>query len=678
MLDLLAFLQSLPDIAFLTVFGFLSWECHWKMDCRRRSELRVTALDSLSRLSVGFNSLREHPEGVSDRGYYEIPTSRFHELVKYGILPSNLRALNYHTRFPQDDPLYMTKQWREYVKHHFESFNLACFVSSDRRWLTKALPHLTELRVNTLWIVVSGHRKDTMTQIALTEYPPCMEKLIVELITTSDDDLDGLVFPQRMYQLEIFCDKGTDPTRIPQLPEKLKGLHFRADDGVDISPYVDRFPRDLTELKLFTSDKPARVSQSALARFPSLTAHNLEVYEKEPLWESRRAWWCTDDTMVVDLSIPANYANMAFCHRRNLKVVNGALRREGIVALLCIAHWFPRLRSLELEFPVSLNGVRFPPKLAVDVVGLEGSVPHQVLGIPKIHLLSISRVCAQSLPLKINLMTLLKKLSIGFQTTGEVTIPQPPTLAELCLDLPHSPLPNLAPFDKVTKLKVVLPLNSKFDSSLLPPNVVEMILCFNALLDSESSALSKPTCFSHLKLLSSLSILSHGHLKLLKLEFPASLTTLCFDCCLELSLDKAKFPLGLRYLEMTYCGLANPWTTTSSRRFKKTVERVNYPEALRSLVLTGNRRLLPPPHDFRFPPQLSLLGLASCEIEELEHFRFPDSLDEIDLDSNPFELPRRYTWPPLSKLKIKQGRDELRSPESLAEIQRQVLGVELE
>lgn len=613
--------------------------------------------------------------GVDDiikRFSHVLTHQAFSEMVQEGTPPPrSIRHLFYAA--PEqagDDALYMTPEWCEYVATNVESMGLG-FYAGDTNLLWDGVVtnfgrlNIVDIRMDTRTLDHAMWRAEPQA----VGFPLTLKLLVVDTGGMYAEDLQWIALPESLQLLEITSSYSIHPSSLPELPVGLKSLVFTAPNGMDVSEVADVFPGGLEKLVFHTRSEPAVVSLEAAKKLPPGVLHNALVYLGSAMPKVRGLNVLFGGVAVVDLAVEAEYSEVVLPPNHEL-VVKCGLRgdmADAKVGLGNISHWFPQLRKLTLKVTTLLLNAGVPPGLVVEADGVRfiyrrldpedafdgsgaSSDPAWEWGDPE----SSSLVAALAMP--------KNEPFAGFSPEYELTSP---VLRNDRL------LQGYRFFDLVTELELLsVLLGIEFHLKYLPPNLVrlrvethhfrDMGLCLLEDCSRENWNLT------HLLLLKTLELFRLGGVCLGAIRFPDSVLEIRCRTCTHLDIEGMTLPPRLEHLEFNRCWLPDPWTTGLGKV-------AVYPESLQLLFLTNNRPLVPPPPGFAFPPGLVEMRVDHCDISDITHFRFPSSLERLDVRSNAFPIPPDYEWPRLRELVI-----DSHTPQPEQDLlERQIRGVRL-
>lgn len=657
--DIVASLLTLPDLVVATVLEFLPVSLVVALGHSANGLLRALAQAQQWRwVCVGGHRLS---------GYHVVSHHEFNQMVRTNAPPpGRIRNLRYCMTSTETNPLFMTPAWRRYLADHAETISLFLGVRDGHPW-QRAAPRIAELNLVELRLLVPCG--DAMaTPLTSMEFPNTLKRLHLGVCCWEDEVLHGVVVPLSVVHFEIDTDRGLSPTRLPLLPQGLRKLRFRVEDGADMTPHVGVLPRSLEQLDLDVTTHPPRVLVEAMRRFSPGLRHNMVMFAGGVDDNRVPGLVRVNSTMFsVDLTTPGNYSQVMLPPGSLLRVYDRALARHlrPPVSFLSISHWFSSLKVLVLMFPFSLRGAEIPLSVDVMVHAVGCGLAPEVWDIPRITCLVTGPFMLDTPSPRLARMLCLTTLSLTLGKLQErVRVPAPPNLEYLRISLLKGAfIPDLRSFVTVQTLELEgLPLALQFEPELVPPNITSMLLDVSHQMvippPPKYDPFMRPVHLRHLERLETLSLVDMPRVYLGNMEFPESLTLLKCHGVHDLRLDRVAFPPRLETLKMEKCGLVNPWTA-GPRNWVRKMRRpvVVYPDSLSSLILNGNTGMQPPPPQFVYPPQLSYLSLRECGILDIAQFRFPEILCRLDLDGNNFPIPEEYEWPLVPSLVVKRKRD---------------------
>lgn len=635
---------------------------------------------------------------VPGEEYVAISNHDFSFMVQHGIPPpQRIDHLCYTTLRAGDDPLFMSWQWREYVSTHVDSVAMDFLVHGvDMMWTggpfwPKAAPHLRTLNLDGLLcdvlVLIGGYLAPGTAPFSL---PQTLKTLIIHQGLTMLADISTLRIPSSVERISMHLISNLPLSKLPVFPKGLRSLELagvyvesklsagrRETEELDVSELMGIFPSSLEELQILGGmyGRPAMISAAASQQLSPQLKHNMFVYNDgisklEFGGVARAGDW---ETVVVDLSKQADYSGIRMPEGVPLQVMYGHKRPEDVVPvpLQELNHWFPRLESLELRFPRSMEGVRIPPSVEVVASCLDiSTAPPELWEVPRIVSLSLG-VVDGPVPALLGEMEFLKHLGFIVQEGEEVEVPAPPNLESLKVKVDGAEWPDLRLFESVVELEVVVVLMDDAPNlAHLPPNLRSLRLVMQPGLDR--AVPSHPIDLRHLVHLEFLQMRMGYGFDHSTVVYPDNLRKLELHSLEDWNMGEVQLPANLEHLTMSGM-LSNPWMVCGDGWLHGGPCRpMGYPASLSYLGFVGCTGLVPPPRDFVFPPRLESLVLRTCGISDITPFRFPSFLRLLDLLGNHFVVPDWYVWPRVLQLTIRDPKvgDSLFVAEDRALIQK--------
>lgn len=679
-------LHTLPDLVIVEVLALLPMGVVLFLARCAEGELRDLALRQQWRhVSVGeffatnvdwLHTVRARP----------VDGGEFDNMVQTGTPPpARIRTLCYGTRPSPKSQLFMTRAWREYVATYVAKLGLEFELGSgaSRYWIESA-PHLHEFHLDALVLRTTGwsSAETVASQLAAGTLPNTLTRLYLDWRGGGQEALSTLLFPESVVHLRISTNQGIDPDTLPALLPRLKSLQFRAPEGLDMSPYTGMLPKSLRGLVLETISQCVTITSAAVARLSPDLAHNMLVYTQGTGEAGFPGFSGSSSTLYasVDLAQPGDYSGVVLTPWKQLHVSSGGLlqSKREVVALRALNHWFPRLERLELRLPLSLSGIAIPPSVEVWVVA-RCALPPAMCAIPRITRLDLGRESLWTIPADVGRMKFLTHLSLMVDMQRQATVPAIPSLESVKMYLVDKAVtPDLRLLLSITRIDIKHTPLCRVDVSCLPPGVVELSICLdwsaNVLERHQGHHASPKMDLRHLAHMQSLVFTSAANidmhtvclppglqalafhstdnLRLGRTRYPDSLRTLKCVSVGRLSLEHFQMPHQLTHLEMSCCLLANPSTTRRTLfSGQRTPPIPEFPQTLQHLDLSGSQQLARLTCT-AFPPLLRHLKIHLCGISDITPYRFPRSLDSLDVSHNNFPLPPDYDWPPVLQLCI--------------------------
>lgn len=660
MFDVVGELHTLPDLVVANVFGHLPVSLVEVLTHSTSPEIRGLALSRMWELvAVGEGSEAGEPFAGC---FHRVPHRVFHAMVRDGTPPPcRIGRLYYRTTLELlSDPLYVSPAWCEYVRTHSRSLTLWAVVEDESASIWRLVePHLAEINLVDLLVIMFFDSSLVARSITGAAFPPSLRRLALDLMGVEGEDVRAMKVPQLVVHLEMHADGGIHPANLPRLPPHLRTLEFSVPEMVDVSEHVSAFPGSMERMELRTDVGFARISSAALQALDPLQ-HNMVVYLGDAMPEELHglnAW--PRNQASVDLAVPSDYSRVMLPQDQTLEVFQSNAEEPPEVRLLDINHWFPQLRQLELQLPLDLRGVEIPEDLEVVVRGSQGGVLPEVWNMRRVVLLDMGPALAGQVFPRLVGMPYLRVLDLRLDASALVEFPVLDNLVELKILLQGTNVfPCLTDQTLVERLTIEAESPAfEFDPARLPRHVVDMQLNFGGFA---GLALALPREFAwqgvslcHLTRLESLRFWGVKGVRLGAFAFPTTLLHLVCYHTPQLDLERVVFPPNLETLELTSCGLTDPWRTSSWLwPLWAGTTHVAYPTLLRRLNLSDNMGLVSPPRGFSFPPQLQELSMKCCGITDITEFRFPKTLSVLDVEGNDFPVPEAYAWPQLLLLRI--------------------------
>lgn len=684
MFGILERLGALPDLVLGEIFEQLPVVYATVLARSQDVYVRQAAgLRQWRRVHVGVKS-----EQIDCSNRYTLTYNEFNEMVDMNSAPPfPVHSLCYATNDGENDPLFMTPAWRAYISAHAKTITLCLCVSrAQAQCWESVVPHLGSIRLTDLRLCAPGGLNAARPLFDDVALPNTLHTLHVEVYSTAENELSGLVIPSSVRCLRLVTFNGIHPALLPALPPRLRSLSFNWTEGADMSEHMGLFPRSLLQLDMVVHRKYPLVRQAALEHCPCLR-HNMVVYQNMAALNGFRGLWLVADNgaqLNLDELVDYSQIQLPQCVRL-LRWLYGPERPlERLVPLSNIQHWFAQLDKLWLVRPRRFAEVQFPATLDVEVVYSGGVVAPETWVIPRLSLLLLMITGNEELG-PLGSAQLLRQLILDIEeSSAPVTIPAPPRLKKAVVRLwRNAVFPDLSRFASVTRLSLMCGTHTAlFHTTHLPPNLRTLQLTGELLTSSfvlkRGGPLLQPMDFSHLRCLETLEIGSLYSLRLGSLKLPDCLVSLeCLEIA-DLSLRGAVFPPRLQQLTMHKCGLTNPWSVSNWRLLRSLLSPVIYPDSLCSLRICHNGGLIPPHPGFVYPPHLRHVDVSGCMIEDLSPFRFPNSLLLLDVSGNRFPIPERFPWPPLSWLRVSSHENSsVLTPEEYKLLRRQIPGVRI-
>lgn len=665
--DIVESLQLFPDLVIATVLEFLPLAILLPLQRSANPELCELAGRQMWLLVDVCTWLGGYLRASPQLERLRISHEEFSKMVRgWHPPPYRIRRLFYTGQYSSQDRLFMTAHWRSYVATHAGSveFEFDMKTTNDRCWLLAA-PHLGSFNLVDLHLWIPGGNTTGVWPLLVDVRLPCtLRKMNIDLGCHIRNIPIDLAIPPFLMHLKITSCEGIHPGSLPELPETLWSLMFRISDGVDMTPFVEFFPAGLRALMLDTYSRPGVVSSGAIQRFGSTLVHNMLVYDSLGTCGHAAARGVPElvtnggSLARIVSADSGDYSAVVLPCCERLEILSGE-RDAAPMALLGLNHWLPQLDSLYIELPLSFAGAVVPETVKVEVEGNGLTIPREVWNIHRLTLIEMGPVEIEQLPPELGQMRHLRRLSLtvdgGLETSA---IPTPPNLREMKVVLNSGMPPDLQSFDSVRRLELEYPpLRGLVDLRILPMCLELLVVSSRYSIAQGRWALEPPAPvvgFTHLVRLKELVLENLPGVPLAGSCFPDSLVSISIRGMPGVCLDGVQLPPRLERLEIAWCDLTNPWVHSPGVQGHKGHVPVVYPESLRVLDLSGNEGLVPPPVCFLFPPKLRHLSVNHCSITSIAPFRFPSSLDRLDVDGNNFPIPGHYRWPRVSHLTIKK------------------------
>lgn len=616
--------------------------------------------------------------GASDReDFLCISPAEFGEMVRSGAAPPYpIHAFFYATDAEEEDPLFMTDEWRAYIKKHTKVvlFEFDVLERKDAYWL-KSVPHLAELSTQVLRLGQSG-------ALRLLDTPVFCGPVLPEGLTRLDlvftdcpvSSLRDLAVPHSVTDLGLQFRGTVTAAHLPELPPALVKFKASAEPGSDVTEIVRLLPASLKQLTFLTAGINAIVSAATLLRFPELLRHNLVSYLLDGTTRADFAglWRGNSGVLVVDVGVAADYSCISIPPDSRLVLAHTRRGAQTVLQLAAINHWFANCSSVDLKVEMDMQGVEIPETVSVSLT-YKSAVDPAALCIPRVTALKMGPVPARALREELAQMRHLKKLDLRLGKGQQRPVfPALSQLRELVLHSSSSGVHDLRALGLLRKLSVTaLEPGDQFPARLLPKTITFLsvqLIWTNQWEREDILTATGPTTgrierFADMQqgdvAMVDLSSLSRLEMLVVKdyevfsfdhVTFPASLRIFQGLRIHNVFAEGRCFPPRLRALLLTACGFWNPWAVRNPAGGEELVP-VAYPESLVELQLSrvGVR---PPPPFFVFPPNLKRLVMVGDSITDLTPYRFPESLRMLNLDDNHFRIPENFSWPPLRTLQI--------------------------
>lgn len=417
--DILDSLHTLPELVLETIARFLSVDHCTALACTTLPLLRTAFIARRwEGVCVGTSGWKDC-YGVSDgQKLNQVSSERFSSMVRDGAPPpSHMRYLMYVTSHLQDDPLFMTPLWRQYIATHVTAFALdATFPDATGLSWEIFLRHLNELNLTGLWItIMQGADPSFWLKLNSLKLPDSLRILGLSIRDGRDTKIE-LVIPPKTTFVNLDFPVSYRADYLPRIPEFVETFKVSRLGGYDMSGYVERLPASLTTCVVLTPNHPAFILAAAVERLSSLRTHNMLVYHLDtpPANYPWLSWTAPRhmSPLKIDLGISTDYSNVDGPLNWALHV-RDSLARAGMrgMSLLVLNHWLPRIKKLKITLPVSLRNAEIPSYVDVEVVS-SGDIPLTVWKIPSLRELTVTAGPEWAVPLQLRTMKRLRTLVI--------------------------------------------------------------------------------------------------------------------------------------------------------------------------------------------------------------------------------------------------------------------------
>lgn len=593
-----------------------------------------------------------------ERSSYRMSSTAFHEMVRSGSPPLySIRFLDYRAHGSIEHG-FMSDQWREYIARHTKTLGLYLYLDDTTRmeWALTA-SHMHTLNLTSLELYCSV--RDSVfvrSMMASIGSFSLLRRLFLRINNSPIDLWSELSIPERVQDLMVYIDSDADPFN-PRDVSTQFNLRILISSEVDVWSYQRLFPRGLERLTMFYRNRPVAMSHRAVEQFPDLQ-HNLVVYSTVNVGELEGARYGHGRAFLIDASLPANYSTVELPSGLKLSIKSAIPSRYHTFPVRCANHWIAKARTLTLTLPLDLTGVVIPPSVKVTVDGGDQEVPREAWDCFDRKLLAM-RWTAPALPPQLAQWKHLRKLTLAWANAGQdPTFPTLEVLEELELNLMEcAACPDLTRLEQCTRLAIKTsqsaPMN--YCLSLLPERLENLMLRSGKLMAPPANAVG--SSFDRFTRLMSLVLMDLRDSCLPLHRFPETLVRLRFRNVCRCLVNEVTLPPRLERLKLESCKLTDPWTVAAklSSRWKLLLKQRTlrvFPETLRVLDFSGNKGLVPPPSDFRYPPKLVSLDMAWCGITDVAKYRLPGTLLSLCITARALDISQDFDWSRLRTLRF--------------------------